>query len=129
MQLPDFIAVPALVCSCVISAHARAMTCGEFNGLGPAAKNPQDLIAHAASHAQVDVYRKMIADHAASIAFQSVTTRARGLKKLRNSKDGLLPLVRESLALTRIACFESPNLNFEDTGKGEFNYLLDAWGK
>jgi hypothetical protein len=112
-----------------IAVPAQAMTCGEFNGLGPAAKNLQTLIAQPASHAQVEVYRKMIADHAASIAFLTITPRARGLKKLSDSKEGLVPLVRESLALTRAACFGSPNLNFEDTGKGEFNYLLDAWGK
>lgn len=112
-----------------IAAPAQAMTCGEFNGLGPAAKNLQNLIAQSASHAQVDVYRKMIADHAASIAFLTITPRARGLQKLGKSKEGLVPLIRESLVLTRAACFKSPNLNFEDTGKGEFNYLLDAWGK
>jgi hypothetical protein len=112
-----------------MAASAQAMTCGEFNRLGPAAKNLDYLIAEPASHAQVDVYRKMIADHAASIAIQTITARARALKRLRNSKEGLVPLVRESLALTRMACFASTNLNFEDTGKGEFNYLLDAWGK
>ena len=116
-----------LVLAMTIPAQAR--TCEEFNGLGPAAKNLQNLISQSASHAQVDVYRNMIADHAESIAFQTSTARALALQKLRNSKEGLVPLVRESLALTRAACFEKPNLNFEDTGKGEFNFLLDAWGK
>ena len=86
-----------------MSVPAQAITCGEFNGLGPSAKNLQALIAPPASHAQVDVYRKIIADHAASIAFQTITARARALQKLRNSKEGLVPLVRESLALTRAA--------------------------
>ena len=112
-----------------MAVPAQAMTCREFNGLGPAAKNLQDLIAQRASHAQVDVYRRMIAHHAASIAIQTITPRARALQKLRNSKEGLGPLVGESLGLTRGACFGNPNLNFEDTGEGEFNYLLDAWGK
>lgn len=105
------------------------MTCREFNELGPTAGNLQNLVAQPASSAQVSAYRKMIADHAASIAFYTTTKRARTMQKLSKSKEGLAPLVRESLALTRAACFESPQLEFETTGKGEFNYLLDGWGK
>ena len=117
-----------LWCVLIAPAQAQAITCGQFTALGPAAGTVKQVLDAPASEAQVTAYKKVIADHASGLSFTGFSARSKALALVR--RNGQLTMVmRESLAMTRVFCYEKPGSHMRDTAIEQFNYLLDAIAK
>ena len=113
---------------CFVSTPVHAMTCGEFNRLETPAATVKQVLDAPASESQVTAFKKVIANHAANVSFNRFSARSRALALVRKN-DKLVMFVRESLAMTRVFCFEKPSADMRDVGTEQFDYLLDAVAK
>jgi len=110
------------------STSAHGMTCAEFTRLGPTANTVKTVLDEPASEQQIITFRKVIADHASSVAFNQFSARSKALALVRKNNQ-LVMFVRESLAMTRVFCFEKPSAQMREVATEQFNYLLDAVAK
>ncbi len=118
--------ISTLLCCASTSVHAT--TCAEFSRLGPTATTSKKVLDEPASEQQVIVFRKVIADHEANVSLNRLSARSKALALVRKN-DQLVMFVRESLAMTRVFCFDKPSAQMRDVATEQFDYLLDAVAK
>jgi hypothetical protein len=106
---------------------ASATSCADFNRLGTNEEYGQDP-SGPVTEAQAAAFKDAIAQHASRLAFVRFTTRSRALKYAQDN-NMLTKLLRESLAMTREWCWNTPAGNMEKIATDHFDYLLDAIGR
>ena len=109
-----------------IANSAQAMTCEQFNALGVKANSSDQVLKSDATEKQVQEYKEVIANHVSRVmGFGLFSSKKKALQVVIKN-DQLIILVRESLAMTRMSCFNKLNAIMEEVAIGEFDYLLDA---
>lgn len=111
-----------------VAVPAQAMTCGQFNALGVTANTLDQVAKTPATSAQITEYKKVIADHVADLSGFGFSAKKRALQLARKNNQ-LTMLVRESLAITRVFCFDRPNESMQEVAIEQFDFLLNAIAK
>lgn len=110
----------------LVSLPLHAMSCTKFNSIGHNASSVQELAAHPATKRQVKEFKQVIAEHASKLAaFGGFSERKKALGVVMDK--GLISrYLRDSLALTRVKCFQQPAEKMASVAMDEFNYMLDV---
>lgn len=111
-----------------VTSPASAITCGQFNAMGSLAKTEEQVLNTPATSRQLTEFKRIMANHAASLSFFGFSARAKALKLVRQA-NLLTKVMVESLAITRHYCFSHPNDSMEKVATENFDYFLDAVAK
>ena len=107
---------------------AEAITCAQFTTLGPNALTADQLIMNPATKEQVAAFKAVIAPHAGDLAGFTWSARARAFKLVQKT-NSLAMVMRESLAVTRVFCYDRPTDSFDAVAVDQFDYMLDTIAK
>lgn len=103
------------------SSVSHAMTCSQFNALGP-----EPGAGYKVTAAQATEFKKVIATYAASLS--RFSTRGRAFSRIR--ENGKLPkLMVETMAATKMYCEAKQNEPMKRVAIEEFDSFLDAVAK
>jgi len=116
----------ALTMAAMFSSSLQAMTCSQFNSLGHDASSEQQVAASPATKRQISEFKKIIAEHAGEIAgFGWFSDRKKELDVVMERKM-MTRYLRDSLAITRVECFNRPDEPMSEVAEEQFNYMLDV---
>ncbi len=110
----------------VFQLSADAMTCSKFNDLGGNPNSIQQIINVTPTVAQIEEFKIVIADHSGSLAGGRGTANQKKAIVHLSKVNKLGVYMRESLAMTRVECFNRPNESMEEVAVEQFDFLLNA---
>lgn len=108
-----------------LSSSLWAMSCSEYNSIGPAVRSLKELNEHQITKSQIDVVRKNTALKAGRVSTLQYTPMAIKLRKIMNDKTQLAELTSGTSTLVRIDCFKNPNKDFYEAVSDQFEFVVE----
>jgi hypothetical protein len=114
-----------IISTCIFPSFLYAMSCSEYNSMGPNVNNIQELNESQITKAQIDVVRENTALKAGRVAALQYTPMATKLKRIMSDNSLLAELASGTPTLVRIECFENPDKDFYETVSEQFEFVVE----
>ncbi|MEW8052079.1 MAG: hypothetical protein AB2784_19925 [Candidatus Thiodiazotropha endolucinida] len=111
--------------SMLFSSSLLAMSCVEYNSMGPNVQSLEELQGQRITKSQIDVVRKNTAQKAGRVSALQYTPMAIKLNKVMNNKALMAELAGGTSTLVRADCYRNPNKDFYDAVSDQFEYVVE----